>query len=150
MSEQDLIEKYKNSRKEFLESLNLEKYSEEEVAVIKKLIQEKSQKDDFILDGGPKDSILKFIRWNIVVLALSYVASMFSSITRIYGFDWLYGFTYYLISISCGFAISVILFIFFTKKFKDNFIKTWKNMSFVAVVFFIIGGWNLCRISYSC
>lgn len=155
MTEHDFIQKYKYYRRDMLESLDLRSLSDIEKSAINKLILEKrsvesSNVDGVILDGGKKDSIIKFLRWNILILTLGYLSSFLILRSRVYGFNIFEGLVFYLFAIGIGLSIALLLYIFFTKTFKNSVMNTWRNSSFVVAAILVFGYWIECKRSFSC
>ena len=153
MSEESIRQRYKYYRKEMLANLISEegKMSEEERKVICKIIDEKesTSEDGSIIDGGIKDKIIIFTRWHIGFLFAAYAESFIFK-SNPYGWHWLDGLVNYFLIAGGGFALTALLFVFFTKKYKDKFMSNSFRFSVFATIMLYIASWNYCRISYSC
>lgn len=153
MSEESIRQRYKYYRKEMLANLISEegKLSEEERKVICQIIEEKgiTSKDSSIIDGGIKDEIIIFARWHIVFLFAAY-AEPFIFKSNPYGWHWVDGLINYFLIAGGGVALSALLFVFFTQKYKNKFIRNSYKLSVIAIIILYIASWNFCRISYSC
>lgn len=153
MSEESIRQRYKYYRKEMLVNLMSEesKLSEEERKVICKIIEEKSatSEDGSIIDGGIKDEIIIFARWHIIFLFAAYAESFIFN-NNPYEWHWFDGLINYFLIAGGGFALTALLFVFFTKKYKDNFMRNSFKLSVVVIIILYIASWNYCRIIYSC
>jgi hypothetical protein len=153
MNEDSIRQRFKYYRKEMLSNLlsNDKKFTAEEKEVIVKLIEEKEAAsiDSPIIDGGIKDKAIIFMRWHIIFLAAAYVETFIFRRSS-YGWHWIDGVVNYFFIAGGGLVLAALLFVFFTKKYKDNFLKNSFKLSVVATLILYIAAWNYCRISYSC
>ncbi len=150
MNEEEFLVTYKYYTKEMLERLDMSKFTDQQKALIAKLISDKSPNKEVIFDGGNKDKLIIALRWNLILVSMSIAINLITSKNKLYGFRWFDVFSFYTLTIGVGFAVAIVLYIFFTNKFRGKIISTWKYCSFACAIIMMIGEWNLCRLSYVC